>query len=153
MAKLTAKKVVATKSAKPSIGEIACKAIKAGKTNQQALKEVKKAHPQAKTQLNSIAVYRSWARATNSRTPTNRQAAIKQGLVLDTPKRKLAKRTKKAAPKRTKKVTTGGQNIKELAAKRRANRAAKKTAHKGKAKKATKKTTPKRSPKKLIKKS
>lgn len=52
-----------TKKPKLGVGTVAIEAVKAGKTNEQALEAVKKKFPDAKTSLASINWYRNKLRA------------------------------------------------------------------------------------------
>ena len=57
----------------PKVGEVAMEAIKAGKTNEEALAAVQKAIPGSKTSLASINWYRNNMRKTDKSIPTSRE--------------------------------------------------------------------------------
>lgn len=59
-----------TKTEKVTVGSIACAAIREGKTNEEALKAVQEAIPDAKTSLASINWYRNKLRADGEDVPT-----------------------------------------------------------------------------------
>lgn len=61
------------KEKKIGVGDIATAAIRAGKTNEEALDEVKKAFPDKKTSLASINWYRNKLRADGESVPTARE--------------------------------------------------------------------------------
>ena len=63
----------------PSIGEVAKRELKAGKSNLEVLEIVKKQFPGASTSLGSISWYRSKLRRTDPSVPTDRQAREKRG--------------------------------------------------------------------------
>lgn len=70
------------KGAKPkrNVGTVACEAIKASKTNEEALAAVKKAFPDAKTSIASINWYRNKLRADgNKSVKTARELKKKAG--------------------------------------------------------------------------
>ena len=60
------------------IGSIAMEAIRAGKTNEQALDSVLAAFPDAQTTLGSISWYRSKLRGDGELVPTNKEAQAAQ---------------------------------------------------------------------------
>ncbi len=62
---------------KKTVASVACAALRAGKTNEQALAEVKKAFPKAKASLNSMNWYRSQLRADGEKVPTMRELKAK----------------------------------------------------------------------------
>ena len=66
-------KTEATKAPKTGVGTVALKAIRAGKTNDEALEAVKAAFPEAKTSLASINWYRNKARSDGENVPTARE--------------------------------------------------------------------------------
>ncbi len=68
----------------PGVGDIAIEAIRAGKTNDEALEAVKEAHPDKKTTLQSINWYRGKLRAEGAKLkgsskpiPTSRELKTK----------------------------------------------------------------------------
>ena len=62
------------KASRPRIGSIAVEAIRAGKTNEQALEAVLAEFPDAQTSLTGISGYRSKLRDDGERVPTNKEA-------------------------------------------------------------------------------
>jgi hypothetical protein len=58
---------------KRGIGDVAVEAIRAGKTNEETLKAVMKAFPEAKTSLASINWYRNKLRGDGEKVPTARE--------------------------------------------------------------------------------
>lgn len=60
------------KSEGPTISSVAYAAIKAGKSNEEALAEVKKAFPESNTKVASINWYRNQARIDDPSIPTSR---------------------------------------------------------------------------------
>ena len=62
----------APKEKKRGVGDVAMEAIKAGKTNEEALEAVKGEFPEAKTSLSSINWYRNKLRAEDKSIPTAR---------------------------------------------------------------------------------
>ena len=71
--KKAAPKKAATKRSGPTIGETACKAIRAGRTNEETLAAVLKSHPDAKTTMASVAWYRNDLRKRGEKVPTSRE--------------------------------------------------------------------------------
>lgn len=61
----------------PTVGEIAIEAIRAGKTNEEALAVVKAKFPDAKTKLASINWYRNKLRSEGETVPTAREQKAK----------------------------------------------------------------------------
>lgn len=61
------------KQKKPGVGSVAIEAIRAGKTNEEALEAVKEAFPEAKTSLASINWYRNKLRSDGEEVPTARE--------------------------------------------------------------------------------
>lgn len=61
------------KEKKRGVGDVAIEAIKAGKTNDEALAAVKKEFPDAKTSLASVNWYRNKLRASDKSVPTMRE--------------------------------------------------------------------------------
>lgn len=62
-----------TKEPKRGVGMVATEAIRAGKTNDEALAAVKSEFPDAKTSLSSINWYRNKLRADGEKVPTARE--------------------------------------------------------------------------------
>lgn len=62
----------APKEKKVTIGDVAVEAIRAGKTNQEALEAVKAKFPDAKTTLSSINWYRNKLRSDGEKVPSAR---------------------------------------------------------------------------------
>ena len=62
-----------TKAPKTGVGTVALEAIRAGKTNEEALEAVRKKFPEAKTSLASINWYRNKARSDGEKVPTARE--------------------------------------------------------------------------------
>ena len=58
---------------KTGVGTVALTAIRAGKTNEEALEAVRKKFPEAKTSLASINWYRNKARSDGEKVPTARE--------------------------------------------------------------------------------
>jgi hypothetical protein len=86
------------------IGMIAIEAILAGKTNEQALEAVSKAHPGANTGMASINWYRNKLRAEGAKlkgsskpVPTSRELAAAAKKVNDAAPKKAEKKTPKKA--------------------------------------------------------
>ena len=67
------KKKEAAAAPKKTIGSVACDAIRAGKTNGDALAVVMKVFPEAKTSLASINWYRNKLRGAGEKVPTARE--------------------------------------------------------------------------------
>ena len=63
----------AEKAPKRNIGAVAMEAIRAGKTNEEALEAVKAEFPDAKTSLASINWYRNKMRSDGEKVPTARE--------------------------------------------------------------------------------
>lgn len=57
------------------IWDLAVKMLKAGKTDEEILRAIRRKIPQAQTRPESIRVYRSRARHLDKRVPTRREAA------------------------------------------------------------------------------
>lgn len=57
----------------PTIGSVAMEALRAGKTNEDALAAVQKKFPEAKTSLASINWYRNKLRSDGEKVPTSRE--------------------------------------------------------------------------------
>lgn len=68
-------KAKAPKEKKRGIGTVAMEAIRAGKTNQQALEQVMKEFPEGNTSLASINWYRNKLRSDGENVPTSRDLA------------------------------------------------------------------------------
>lgn len=66
-------KTEATKAPKVGVGTVALEAIRAGKTNEEALAAVRAEYPEAKTSLASINWYRNKARSDGEKVPTARE--------------------------------------------------------------------------------
>lgn len=62
-----------TKAPKNGVGTVAIKALKAGKTNEEALAAVQKAFPDANTSLASVGWYRNKLRSAGEDVPTARE--------------------------------------------------------------------------------
>lgn len=62
-----------TKEPKRGVGTVALEAIRAGKTNDEALEAVKAEFPEAKTSLASINWYRNKLRSNGEKVPTARE--------------------------------------------------------------------------------
>ncbi len=71
--KTASKKATSKKRTGPTIGETACKAIKGGATNEEALTAVKAAHPEGRTTMSSIAWYRNDMRKRGEKVKTSRE--------------------------------------------------------------------------------
>lgn len=65
------------KTPKRGVGTVAQEAIKAGKTNEEALEAVKAEFPDANTTLSSVNWYRNKMRAENKSIPTSRELKAK----------------------------------------------------------------------------
>ncbi len=63
---------------KGTIGSLAEKELRAGKTNQDTLNVVKRRFPEANTTLASVAWYRSKLRREGEKVPTDRLASLKK---------------------------------------------------------------------------
>lgn len=63
----------AKKTVKRGVGTVAIEAIRAGKTNEEALVAVQKAFPDGKTKLSSINWYRNKLRSDGEKVPTARE--------------------------------------------------------------------------------
>lgn len=63
----------------PSIGKVAQRELKAGKTNLEVVDVVKKQFPGASTSSGSVSWYRSKLRRTDPSVPTDRQARERRG--------------------------------------------------------------------------
>lgn len=70
---MTSKKKEEAKQPKRGVGTVAVEAIRAGKTNDEALQAVKKAFPDAGTSLASINWYRNKLRSDGEKVPTARE--------------------------------------------------------------------------------
>jgi len=57
----------------PTVGDVAIEAIRAGKTNEEALAAVKAKFPEAKTSMPSINWYRNKLRSEGEKVPTARE--------------------------------------------------------------------------------
>ena len=67
-----------TKAPKVGVGTVALEAIRAGKTNEEALATVRAAYPEAKTSLASINWYRNKARSDGEKVLTARELKKKK---------------------------------------------------------------------------
>ncbi|KFH18462.1 hypothetical protein ELZ19_06930 [Brucella abortus] len=67
------------KAPKRGVGAVAIEAIRAGKTNEEALEAVKAEFPDAKTSLASINWYRNKLRSDGEKVPTARELKKKDG--------------------------------------------------------------------------
>lgn len=98
---------------KRGVGTVACEAIMAGKTNEQALEAVKAEFPDAKTTMASINWYRNDLRSKDFDVPTARD--LKAGARAET---KAAKAAEKEAAKAAKKAERDAEKARKAAAKK-----------------------------------
>lgn len=103
-------KIVEPKPPKRGVGTVACEAIRAGKTNEEALAAVKAEFPEASTSMASINWYRNNMRTNGEDIPTARD--LKAG------EREKVK-AEKAAAKATEKAAKAEQRAREKAAKKK----------------------------------
>lgn len=68
----------APKEKKRGVGTVVCEAIRAGKTNQEALEAAQAEFPAAKTTMNSVNWYRNKLRADGENVPSARELKAKE---------------------------------------------------------------------------